>query len=240
MKRLFWIFVFFVGLTGSVSAQLMGGLIIPQPPFANQYPSGTVFCASGPTAIVDVINPTTGRTWMDRNLGASQLATSSTDALAYGDLYQWGRRADGHQCRNSATTTILSTTDQPGHGDFILAPDFPADWRSTTNNSLWQGVNGVNNPCPIGYRLPTEAELNAERLSWSNGNSLGAFNSPLRFTKAGSRRRETGAIVNINIWGVYWSSTVTSFSRHIYFDDSTVYIDVDLRANGRSVRCIKN
>ena len=70
-----------------------------------QYPPGSIFCTSGPTQIVPVLNPITGKTWMDRNLGASQVATSSSDAAAYGDLYQWGRRADGHQCRNSPTTT---------------------------------------------------------------------------------------------------------------------------------------
>jgi len=83
------------------------------------YPVGSVFCASGPTAIVDVTNPTTGKIWMDRNLGATQVATSSTDAASYGDLYQWGRRSDGHQCRTSATTATLSSTDTPAHGNFI-------------------------------------------------------------------------------------------------------------------------
>jgi hypothetical protein len=29
-----------------------------------------------------------GRIWMDRNLGATQVATSPTDEKAYGDLYQ--------------------------------------------------------------------------------------------------------------------------------------------------------
>jgi serine/threonine protein kinase len=72
------------------------------------------------TAVVNVTNPATGRVWMDRNLGASRAATSSTDAQAYGDLYQWGRAADGHQKRTSATTTTLSSGDQPGHGSFIL------------------------------------------------------------------------------------------------------------------------
>ena len=56
---------------------------------------------------------------MDRNLGATQAATSSTDVDAYGDLYQWGRFSDGHQCRTSATNPTLSSTDQPAHGDFI-------------------------------------------------------------------------------------------------------------------------
>jgi hypothetical protein len=52
----------------------------------------TSTCAlNAQTTIVDVTNPTTGATWMDRNLGATQVATSSTDAAAYGDLYQWCR-----------------------------------------------------------------------------------------------------------------------------------------------------
>jgi hypothetical protein len=124
---------------------------------------------------------------MDRNLGASRAATSSTDTQAYGDLYQWGRAADGHQKRNSATTSSLSSSDTPGHGNFILAPNSPYDWRSPQNTNLWQGVNGVNNPCPSGYRLPTEAELNAERLSWGSNNAAGAFASPLKLPVAGGR-----------------------------------------------------
>jgi hypothetical protein len=126
---------------------------------------------------------------MDRNLGASRAATSSTDAEAYGDLYQWGRAADGHQKRTSGTTSTLSNSDTPGHGNFILAPNSPYDWRSPQNNNLWQGVNGTNNPCPAGYRLPTEAELNAERLSWSSNNAAGAFASPLKLPVAGYRDR---------------------------------------------------
>ena len=42
----------------------------------------------------------TGKTWMDRNLGATQVATSSADTASYGDLYQWGRAADGHEKKN--------------------------------------------------------------------------------------------------------------------------------------------
>ena len=93
-----------------------------------------------------VLNPDTNRIWLDRNLGATQVATSSTDADAYGDLYQWGRGTDGHEKRDSETTETLSSTDQPGHGDFILAPDDPFDWRDPQNDNLWQGVDGINNP----------------------------------------------------------------------------------------------
>ncbi len=206
------------------------------------YPVGSVFCTGTPTAIVDVTNPVTGKTWMDRNLGAMQSATSSIDANAYGDLYQWGRRADGHQCRTSPTTSTLSSTDLPGHGNFILAPNpnQPYDWRSPQNNNLWQGVNGVNNPCPSGYRLPTETELNAERTSWSSNNSTGAFASPLKLPLAGYRGRADGSLWNVGNDGGYWSSTVSSTnSKVLFFSNLNPNFSTSNRASGFTVRCIK-
>ena len=82
-----------------------------------------------------------GRIWMDRNLGASQVATAFDDALAYGDLFQWGRNIDGHQVRTSGTTATLSNSDTPGHGDFITSPEVaPNDWRNPKNDDLWQPI----------------------------------------------------------------------------------------------------
>ncbi len=208
--------------------------------WANQYPANSVFCAAGATAIVDVTNPTTGLTWMDRNLGASQVATSSTDQNAYGDLYQWGRRADGHQCRTSPTTATLSSVDQPAHGNFILAPNAPYDWRSPQNTNLWQGVNGVNNPCPSGYRLPTETELNNERLSWGSNNGAGAFAAPLKWTLAGYRDVSPGSLHQVGSNGYYWSSTVSgTYSRFLIFTSFAATMNDNSRAVGFSVRCVK-
>jgi hypothetical protein len=205
------------------------------------YPAGTVHCNGTPTAVVDVTNPTTGKTWMDRNLGASQVATSSTDAQAYGDLYQWGRRSDGHQCRNSATTSTLSSTDQPAHGSFITTDSGNYDWRSPQNNNLWQGINGTNNPCPIGYRIPTETEINAERLSWSSNTRVGAYASPLKLPMAGFRNSGNGSLIVVGSVGRYWSSTVSGTNlRYLFFDSSLAIMGTNYRAYGRSVRCIKN
>jgi uncharacterized protein (TIGR02145 family) len=210
----------------------------------SQYPTGSVFCTANPTAVVDVTNPTTGKTWMDRNLGATRVATSSTDASSYGDLYQWGRRSDGHQCRNSTTTTILSSTDQPGNGSFIPTSASPFDWRNPQNNNLWQGVNGVNNPCPTGYRLPTDTEINAERLSWSANTSVGAFASPLKLPMAGYRVLSNGSLNGVGSGGRYWSSSTVSgtysYSRHLYFNSSSAGVGTNDRASGYSVRCLKD
>ena len=204
------------------------------------YPSGTVDC-TGATAVVDVTNSTTGKIWMDRNLGATQVATSSSDANSYGDLYQWGRRADGHQCRTSATTATLSSIDQPAHGNFILAPSSPYDWRSPQNTSLWQGVNGVNNPCPIGYRLPTDTELDTERVSWVNNNSAGAFASALKWPMAGYRDRSDGSLGNVGGSSAsYWSSKVSGTSSlYLAINSSSANIYNDDRAVGCAVRCLK-
>ncbi len=206
------------------------------------YPPGARHCGGTPTAIVDVTNPTTGKTWMDRNLGASRVATDSTDALAYGDLYQWGRFADGHQCRDSDQTSELSSTDNPGHGDFIATNSFGIhDWRTPKNDNLWQGVNGINNPCPKGYRLPTEAEWQDELKSWGSTNATGAFNSPLKLPKAGYRDYNLGNFGGSDQVGNYWSSTVQSTnSYYLYFNDNNANLNQGYRAQGYSVRCIKD
>ncbi len=201
----------------------------------------TSACGGG---VGTVVNPTTGKTWLDRNLGASQVATSSADPDAYGDLYQWGRGTDGHEKRTSATTSSLSSSDTPGHGDFIINPNSPFDWRVPQNDNLWQGVNGINNPCPSGYRLPTEAEWEAERTSWSSNNAAGAFGSPLKLPVAGQRTYMDGSFSGVGSSGNYWSSTLSNeaggiYSRFLSFR-TTAYVISSHRATGDSVRCIQD
>jgi uncharacterized protein (TIGR02145 family) len=196
----------------------------------------------GTPPIPFVVNPTTGKTWMDRNLGATQVATSSTDAAAYGDLYQWGRGTDGHQIRTSSTTDTLSSIDQPANGNFILATSASSDdWRSPQNDNLWQGVNGINNPCPSGYRLPTDTEWEAELLTWSSNDAVGAFVSQLKLPVAGYRSSSSGSLYFVGTKGYYWGSTVSStFSRYLSFKSSNAFMITSRRAPGRSVRCLKD
>tara|TARA_B100000683_G_scaffold156557_1_gene151186 strand:- start:23 stop:859 length:837 start_codon:yes stop_codon:yes gene_type:complete len=189
----------------------------------------------------DVTNPTTGRTWMDRNLGASQVATSSTDSLAYGDLYQWGRGSDGHECRNSDTTSVLSEGDNPEHGDFIINNNSLWDWRSPQNDSLWQGVDGINNPCPTGYRLPTEKEWEEEVESWTSEDHNGAYGSVLKLPMAGFRSVSNGSLNSVGTYGYYWTSTVSGTNaRRLDFGSSGAYVATGYRAVGLSVRCLKD
>ncbi len=178
---------------------------------------------------------------MDRNLGASQVATSSTDETSYGDLFQWGRGDDSHQGRSSGTINIQSVTDNPGHGDFIIAFE---DWRSTKNHNLWQGISSINNPCPSGFRVPTEGELNAERTSWNSNNEAGAFASALKLSMGGYRLFSDASLFNVDTYGFYWSGTVISTGsrgiRVLFFESTDSNWVNSSRSNGCSVRCIKD
>jgi uncharacterized protein (TIGR02145 family) len=211
------------------------------PPPIGSWRSGMVHCGS-PTQVVDVVNPSTGRIWMDRNLGASRVATDRADPSAYGALFQWGRFADGHQCRNSTTIYGATMLINPGHTSFITVNIAPNDWLSPSNSNLWQGVNGTNNPCPIGYRVPTDAEWGTERASFSPFSAIGAFNSPLKLTVGGARDSGSGNIVYENTDGFYWSSTAPSQSSSYRFGIGNTAINgfSSNRSSGYSVRCIRD
>jgi hypothetical protein len=196
------------------------------------------FIYNGSTVTYGTVS-SNGQCWLDRNLGATRVATSSTDVNAYGDYFQWGRFADGHQILTSSTTTIVSTTNNPGNANFILASP---DWISPRNDNLWQGARGLNNVCPVGFRIPTIAELNAEKLSWSTNNSAGAITYPLKLPVAGYRYIDN-AWTNANLMGRYWSSTVSGSTvscLEFGSTDNQTIIKNGLRSTGRSVRCIKN
>jgi uncharacterized protein (TIGR02145 family) len=185
-----------------------------------------------------------GKIWIDRNLGASQVATSSTDAASYGDLYQWGRGTDGHQLKTSSTTSTISNTPITGHSDFIINSNSPKNWFNTDINNLWSGAYGVNNPCPEGFRIPTMAEWQAEIATWSSSNSIGAMNSKLKLPLAGDRMYN-GNIVNLGELGGYWSSNFGNvlnvrMAQAMFFKNNFALIGDFEFAFGFSVRCIKN
>ncbi len=201
---------------------------------------------TGDSSCYEEVTSLTGKVWLDRNLGASQVATSSDDPLAYGDLYQWGRLTDGHESRTSQPTSTdpssISSIDVPGHGDFITTNTDPWDWRVPQNDNLWQGVSGTNNPCPAGFRLPTAAEWETERLSWAPNNAAGAFASPLKIVVSGYRQ-SAGGVGSLGNVGYYWSSTVTGTLARILTvsgSNASGMSSSNYRAYGQTVRCLKN
>lgn len=182
--------------------------------------------------------------WLDRNLGATRVPEHNEDTEGFGDLFQWGRLDDGHQDRGSNTTDVLSDSDVPGHDDFIKTWwEEPEDWRSPQNWELWRGEEGINNPCPTGWRLPVIEELQAEKDSWTPGDYSGAFDSPLKWLRAGGREAINGLFYGGVTKAYIWSSSLNGFKAQSLeigsWSDITTIIDDVSRASGRSVRCVK-
>jgi len=51
---------------------------------STSFPEGTVHCDPGkPIEVVEVTNPVTSKTWMDRNLGTSKVAIRIIKAMTY-------------------------------------------------------------------------------------------------------------------------------------------------------------
>jgi hypothetical protein len=173
---------------------------------------------------------------MDRNLGASRAAINPSDVAAYGDLYQWGRFSDGHQCRNSVIQNGPINSDRPD--GFFIQVTQQIDWRTTPNNNLWQSTSGNNNPCPFGFRLPSDAEF----LDEFSGNSW--FNSPLKLTLAGYRSAINSSLNEPGTVGYYWTRTInsaTSIALQIINQTNNNNQNIGVaRAFGFSVRCIKD
>jgi len=188
-----------------------------------------------------VTSPNTGRVWLDRNLGATQVATSRTDSAAYGDLYQWGRATDGHESRTSGTTTTMATTITPGTNTFVTTNAAPYDWTTadstgSSRTSAWINA-GTNDICPAGFSVPTEAELTADTTKITN--SATAFSSFLKIPGAGYRYRANGALNTISTIASLWSrSAGGTDGRHFFVDSGNAHFDSDDRAKGSSVRCI--
>lgn len=179
-----------------------------------------------------------GQCWLDRNLGATQAAASVTDPNSYGHLYQWGRLTDGHQVPTSGTTSTISSSSTPGHGNFILSNSSPYDWLNPQNNNLWNSAsNYLNNPCPVGWRLPSNTEWFDAAQNWNNISD--AFNSPLRISAAGYRLRTNGSLKDQGDNTYIWTSGVTGANAiSMYLNPSTSGLGGNNRAHGFSVRCI--
>ena len=179
----------------------------------------------------------------------AQQATSATDHLAYGSLFQWGRKGDGHELitYTSGTTgtavngTTNTNSNAPTDALFILEPNNPYDWRLSQDNTLWATETSANNPCPVGFRVPTLTEQNTLVTAASITNSATAASSTLKFSVPGYRNNSNGTLYIVGSFGYYWSSSVSgTYASLRLFRSGGTNTDNSYRAHGFTVRCLKD
>ena len=188
-----------------------------------------------------VVSPYTGKVWLDRNLGAARVCESFDDTACYGDYYQWGRNFDGHQDSTSGTTSTQATDVNNAGSSFILRL---SDWASTDSDGSvraanWSKTDG-SSVCPVGFRVPTIAELKAELLDAGSAqiqNRDDAFNSFLKLPSAGYR---DDSLYLQSSLGVVWSSSVNGSRTHYVGYSRNAYSYHNARIFGYSVRCLRD
>jgi uncharacterized protein (TIGR02145 family) len=182
------------------------------------------------------------KTWVGANLGALNVAASSTDVNSYGWYYNWGKPTDGHQFVTSPASATQFSTDTPTPGIFT-GTENKTTWQTTRNDNLWNGVNGINNPCPSGWRLPTKAEWTSFTTTLTASTATAsAYDSALKLpAQMGRDRNGTPYAQANNTNNIYWSGDASNptwswahYSGGIQLNPatSTTY--------GAAVRCIKN
>ena len=161
-----------------------------------------------------------GVRWATRNVGApGQFVTNPEDP---GMLFQWNR------IRGWAAGGSVS------------------GWNSSTpTGTSWEREN---DPCPPGWRLPTDAELRTlfharcyfTTINGRDGCRFGTALYHIFMPVVGARNHSDGALFNTGI-GFYWSSTQHNNMNAMYLDFSASEWNAGVsvgRAFGLSVRCV--
>ena len=221
---------------------------------------------------------------MDRNLGATSATPGDVGAL--GLLYQWGRKdpflgscsiSDDIEAKStitwpspvsssSSTGTIVYATSHPT--TFITENTHNWDWYYTgsysTDNTRWQSIKTIYDPCPAGWRVPDGddngvwAKAFGTTEFWTISSNWDPTNKGMEFSKtdkklgssgpiwypaSGNRGLNGGSLLDgVGSHGQYWSVSPDYRNACFLGFDYDGYIDPKLsyaRALGQSVRCLQ-
>ena len=164
-----------------------------------------------------------GITWATRNVDApGTFAANPEDA---GMLFQWNRRKGWN-----------------------AVDEFVESWdNSYSTGTEWYAEN---DPCPQGWRVPTEIELDLligaghiwTTLNDINGRTFGTYPNQIFLPVAGWRSGGSGVLKN-GTWGNYQSSAQGGiFSARVWglgFSRISVTVGTFQLADGLSIRCVK-
>ncbi len=130
-----------------------------------------------------VPSPYTGKVWLDRNIGASQICQDENDTNCFGNYYQWGRSADGHEVVGSEKNDTLALNipmlnTEDAYGKFIETNE--SDWVASGIDddfskrvAEWNDTRDGSSICPTGYYVASEDDISQELIA----NDLGIANA---------------------------------------------------------------
>ncbi len=192
---------------------------------------------------------------MSHNLASANTAadplTPSWEIV--GGYWQWGRK--GPDSTQWVNTNMANFAHGPtGAGVSEGNSGSISGWNpSRAADGAWtDSVKTVNDPCPLGFRVPTKAEwqgliANNTVVSFGTWNyddtnyGSGTFVGPrLFFPTGGYRVNSSGQLYNRGDRGYYWSSSADSGSTNAwvqYFGNGEAYVNPSDRGHGHSVRC---
>ncbi|MDR1881234.1 MAG: FimB/Mfa2 family fimbrial subunit [Prevotella sp.] len=186
-----------------------------------------------------------GKYWAPVNVGATSTSHSTTP-VGCGYIFQWGRNVPftydtTTDIYDGGPVTPGTTPVEDYENKFIKTTADPHDWLLGGEVSgRWQGDN-AQGPCPVGWRVPTEAELTGLGTgNFSSGRlAIAGVGATLYLPAAGIRYYD-GAWNRMDTYGYYWSSTVSSTgAMRLGFSSGTPTVVAGNRAEGCSVRCIQ-
>ena len=193
------------------------------------------------------------------------------ESYPYGKLYQWGRKYgqgyDYYDASWPSGDNLVEGPVMPSVGNaeenndkFYYNSVSPYDWSNVQKDNLWNSgtetspVKTQHDPCPEGWRVPTNEEFDKLNNSYSSlvtvSNQKGRYfcgdytyldNAPkIFFPAAGVRSNLDCVVYNRGNLGRYWSSTPDGRDACIlYFDTSWAFGSDSDRATGQPVRCVQ-
>lgn len=209
--------------------------------------------------------------WAPVNCGY-KAATADSKGFPYGKLYQWGRKyGQGYDSNDESYPSEDNLVEGPvmpsvGHSDdnkdkFYYNSEYPHDWSKVLSDDIWNSGTGrapvktEYDPCPEGWRVPTDSELmqlghnksssiivGGQRGNYFSGNYTYLDRAPQVFLPvAGQRSGEDGRVHSRGSGHFYyWSSLPFKGTPHEHWfspTHGTYYYYY--RANGYSVRCVQ-
>ena len=207
--------------------------------------------------------------WAPVNCGYEP-STSDSKGYPYGKLYQWGRKyGQGYSTSYDASSpeivegpisAINGQKEKYSNTFFKSTSEYNYDWLYPQDDNLWNSGTEENpvkteyDPCPEGWRVPTDAELEELNNNYSSfitvGDQKGRYfcgdytyldNAPqVFFPAAGAREYSGGNASGRGIGGGYWSSTpLRSNAYRLSSSNGGVNMNNHYRAGGHSVRCVQ-